>query len=389
MALTRAEIQEYLYQLSSKKGFLTEQEIEKCCDENDVDFFDIDKIMQFLIDRKVLIQDEAPVNDIEDEGYDRAQVDYNEIYEEALKRFPEQKYLIEELKRTLPPQRNEWQTLVPQAKQGNLFARNRIINMYARNLFRSAYNFCISYGSVLNNSFEDAIFGLLKALDSYDITSPIAFPGYYPYYVYGTMQRNYELLNSAYEIPNHHYQDLFQFLTPYKPFIEKYGIHDFLEYVPERKIIELKEKNLAVYKYLTDLIEYDFNKICYEAKIEELILYDNLHEQIMKTLQTLKPNEKEVIIKRFGLIDGNELTLEEVGQQLNVTRERIRQIESKALKKLRLPSNLKQLEGFYSPKISINEIGESIYTAVYSDIYTKTFCIKNTSEKNEFSNMAQ
>lgn len=116
MALTRAEIQEYLYQLSSKKGFLTEQEIEKCCDENDVDFFDIDKIMQFLIDRKVLIQDEAPVNDIEDEGYDRAQVYYNEIYEEALKRFPEQKYLIEELKRTLPPQRNEWQTLVPQAK---------------------------------------------------------------------------------------------------------------------------------------------------------------------------------------------------------------------------------------------------------------------------------
>ena len=143
MALTRAEIQEYLYQLSSKKGFLTEQEIEKCCDENDVDFFDIDKIMQFLIDRKVLIQDDTPpVNNIDDEGYDRAQVDYNEIYAKVLKQFPEQKYLIEELKKTLPPQRNEWQTLVPQAKQGNIFARNRIINSMGDCLKYTFSNVC-------------------------------------------------------------------------------------------------------------------------------------------------------------------------------------------------------------------------------------------------------
>jgi len=225
MALTRKEIQEYLYQLSSKKGFLTEQEIEKCCDENDVDLFDIDKIIQFLIDRKVLIQDENQINNPDDEeGYDRAQVDYDSIYKEILKRYPEQKYLIEGLKRTLPPLRNEWQTLVPQAKQGNLFARNRIISMYARNLFRSAYNFAISFGSDINNSFEDAVEGLIKALNSYDLTSPQPFPGYYPFYVYAAMQRNYEKLNTTYEIPNHHYQDMFSFLTTYKVLIEKHGI---------------------------------------------------------------------------------------------------------------------------------------------------------------------
>ena len=400
MALTRAEIQEYLYQLSSKKGFLTEQEIEKCCDENDVDFFDIDKIMQFLIDRKVLIQDEAPVNDIEDEGYDRAQVDYDEIYKEILKRYPEQNYLIAELKKTLPPQRNEWQTLVPQAKNGNMFARNRIISMYSRNLFRSAYNFSISFGSDINNSFEDAVEGLIKALNSYDITSPQPFPGYYPYYVYAAMQRNYEKNNAVYEIPNHHYQELFQFLTPNKSLIEKYGINNFLDYVPERKLIEFKEKNLYAYEYLQPLIALDFNRISYDDKIPEKASYESLRKLLNKLLDTLPQREHEILSLRYGLEDGNELTLEEVGQIYNLTRERIRQIESKALRRLRHPRRLSIIDGFsehatesvYLPE-SRTFIDQYYTRLLFDDIFTRVE-IDNTlnkfyPEENEFSDMSQ
>ena len=381
MALTRAEIQEYLYQLSSKKGFLTEQEIEKCCDENDVDFFDIDKIMQFLIDRKVLIQNEAPVNNLEDEGYDRAQVDYDEVYKEILKRYPEQKYLIAELKKTLPPQRNEWQTLVPQAKKGNLFARNRIISMYSRNLFRSAYNFSISFGSDINNSFEDAIEGLIKALNSYDLTSPQPFPGYYPFYVYASMQRNYEKIDSTYEIPNHHYQEMFSFLTTYKEIIEKHGIH-------------------KLFDYLRNSYEYDFNQILYYPKIEELNIYNDLRDSLDTLLNTLPEREKEIIKLRYGLIDGKELTLEELGKIFGVTRERIRQIESKALKRLRHPRRLNFLYGFYELKTELLysvESGE--FTSSLSrelmldDIFTRIELLdtngKNLFEQNEFSDMSQ
>lgn len=383
MALTRAEIQEYLYQLSSKKGFLTEQEIEKCCDENDVDFFDIDKIMQFLIDRKVLIQDEAPVNDIEDEGYDRAQVDYDEIYKEILKRYPEQKYLIAELKKTLPPQRNEWQTLVPQAKQGNLFARNRIITMYARNLFRSAYNFAISFGSDINNSFDDAVEGLIKALNSYDLTSPQPFPGYYPFYVYAAMQRNYEKLNTAYEIPNHHYQDMFSFLTAYKELIEKHGIHNLFTYVPERKLKELKEKNLSVYEYLHRNSEFDFNDILYYAKIEEIAIYESLKNALDQIFTTLPEREKTILKLRHGLVDGNEYTLEEVGQIYGLTRERIRQIEFKALRRLRHPRRLDYLNGFYESKNHL--------VLMLDDIFTRIDFLRSNDKRyfdeNEFSDM--
>jgi len=71
-----------------------------------------------------------------------------------------------------------------------------------------------------------------------------------------------------------------------------------------------------------------------------------LHEQIEKVLNTLNPREAMVLKMRYGLIDGKAKTLEEVGQYFNVTRERIRQIEVKALRKLRHPSRSKHLKVF-------------------------------------------
>ena len=71
-----------------------------------------------------------------------------------------------------------------------------------------------------------------------------------------------------------------------------------------------------------------------------------LKEQLAEVLETLTPREAKVLQLRFGLIDGRQRTLEEVGKEFNVTRERIRQIESKALRKLRHPSRSKKLKDF-------------------------------------------
>ena len=78
----------------------------------------------------------------------------------------------------------------------------------------------------------------------------------------------------------------------------------------------------------------------------ESIIDLNLGEQTRKVLATLTPREEKVLRMRFGIIDGCEHTLEEVGQDFEVTRERIRQIEAKALRKLRHPSRSKQLRSF-------------------------------------------
>ena len=71
-----------------------------------------------------------------------------------------------------------------------------------------------------------------------------------------------------------------------------------------------------------------------------------LKEQLADVLKTLTPREEKVLSLRFGLVDGNPKTLEEVGKEFNVTRERIRQIEAKALRKLRHPSRSKKLRDF-------------------------------------------
>ena len=79
---------------------------------------------------------------------------------------------------------------------------------------------------------------------------------------------------------------------------------------------------------------------------EEYATNEILKEEIRNVLKTLQPREQQVLELRFGLIDGTCYTLEEVGKKFNVTRERIRQIEAKALRKLRHPSRAKKLKDF-------------------------------------------
>ena len=79
---------------------------------------------------------------------------------------------------------------------------------------------------------------------------------------------------------------------------------------------------------------------------EDFTTNEILKEEIKSVLSTLQPREQQVLELRFGLIDGTSYTLEEVGRRFNVTRKRIRQIEAKALRKLRHPSRAKKLKDF-------------------------------------------
>ena len=90
-----------------------------------------------------------------------------------------------------------------------------------------------------------------------------------------------------------------------------------------------------------------------EGNLDEKITKTMLKEQLAEVLKTLTEREQEVLALRYGLFDGQEKTLEEVGMLFNVTRERIRQIEAKALRKLRHPSRSRKLKDYldYTPTI--------------------------------------
>ena len=92
---------------------------------------------------------------------------------------------------------------------------------------------------------------------------------------------------------------------------------------------------------MADVIEDESAKSPIEYTTQTL-----LREQLLAVIDTLTPREQEVIRQRYGLLDGKQKTLEEVGKEFSVTRERIRQIEAKALKKLKNPNRSKKLIDF-------------------------------------------
>ena len=116
-----------------------------------------------------------------------------------------------------------------------------------------------------------------------------------------------------------------------------------------RSILKMSQQPISLQSPVGDGDDAHFGDFLPDATAEnpaEMTAKDLLRDQIHSVLQTLTQREREVLDFRFGLTDGFSRTLEEVGKQFNVTRERIRQIEAKALRKLRHPTRLRRLQGF-------------------------------------------
>lgn len=208
--------------------------------------------------------------------------------------------------------------------------------MYMRSVFRQSYYFSKSYGCDFEDTFQNGILGLMKAIEAYDMTSAQTFPSYYSFYVLATMQRNYEKKNPIYTLPFHLYDNLFSFLSKYKNVIEKYGIDNFLDFVPETILRKQKNENPDIYKYLLPKVDYDFDKVIYYDSFENDIIYQEMHKAIKDVLLTIPLREREILQYRFGFSSAPK-TLEKIAEKFGLTRERIRQIEKKAIRRLCQP----------------------------------------------------
>lgn len=343
----KLEVEEYLLKEYKRKGFLLEDDIVDVCIENDLDVIEIEVLCDKLLDRNLIVRDSAgKIRDENDDSYvDRSHLDYEQLLDQIKAEYTNCAPLITEILSIVPPQSKEWQTLIGPAQSGNEYARERLIKMYLRTVMKQAYTFSKNNYCEFEDSFQDGVIGLMKAVEKYDITSPDNFSAYFTLWVMQSMQRYSSIRGTIMRYPVH-YRELLQNIVGRA--CELMEDDDFEEAV-ERAAAELFDS-----RYFADgiLIEHilPYVELSEELSIDdpcETILNSAIKDVISDVLSELQEKERDILELRYGLGGGRERTLEEVGEIYNVTRERIRQIETKALRKLRQSPRIERLKDFW------------------------------------------
>ena len=200
--------------------------------------------------------------------------------------------------------------------------------------------------------------GLMKAVDKFEYHRGYKFSTYATWWIRQAITRAIADQARTIRIPVHMIETINKLIRVSRSLVQEYGREPTSEEIADRmdfpvnkvrKILKIAQDPISLEtpvgeeedSHLGDFIE-DRNAV---SPVDAAINTD-LRERTESVLHTLTPREEQVIKLRFGMVDGSERTLEEVGQNFSVTRERIRQIEAKALRKLRHPSRCRTLEAF-------------------------------------------
>lgn len=356
-----------LLENGKKKGKLTLREMAEALSDINLDSDQLDKLYETLETMGIEIEGAETALELVDEDEQFEVEAVEEVNEEELEDpsmlaesfaidDPVRMYLKEIGKVDLLSPEEEVQ-LAERMARGDENAKKRLAEANLRLVVSIAKRY-VGRGMLFLDLIQEGNLGLIKAVEKFDCTKGFKFSTYATWWIRQAITRAIADQARTIRIPVHMVETINKVIRVSRQLLQELGHDPSPEEIAEemnmpvdrvRDILKIAQEPVSLEtpigeeedSHLGDFIPDDD-----APEPAEAASFTLLKEQLVEVLKTLTPREEKVLRLRFGIEDGRTRTLEEVGKEFNVTRERIRQIEAKALRKLRHPSRSKKLKDF-------------------------------------------
>ncbi len=348
-------IKRNLLEKGKKRGYLTFKEIAEALEGFEVTAEELEKTYDRFESEKIEL-----VEDMEKE-LEEIEVTKEELEDlsvpEGINIDDHVKMYLKEIGKVDLLTAEEETTLARRMSEGDEEAKKKLAEANLRLVVSIAKRY-VGRGMMFLDLIQEGNLGLIRAVDKFDYTKGYKFSTYATWWIRQAITRAIADQARTIRIPVHMVETINKLVRVSRQLVQELGREPTPEELAKglnmslekvREISKISQEPVSLEtpigeeedSHLGDFIPDDDAPAPSEAAS-----YVLLKEQLVDVLKTLTPREAKVLKLRFGLIDGRQRTLEEVGKEFNVTRERIRQIEAKALRKLRHPSRSKKLKDF-------------------------------------------
>lgn len=353
------ETQQGLLQKGKKKGSVTYKEIIEALQEYDLSSEAIDDFYEKLAHHGVdIIDEDAEVEPLESGNslkHNVEEVDAN-VLEGISVSDPVRMYLKEIGKIPLLTFEEEIE-LAKQMEQGKESAKRRLAEANLRLVVSIAKKY-VGRGMLFLDLIQEGNLGLIKAVEKFDYRKGYKFSTYATWWIRQAITRAIADQARTIRIPVHMVETINKLIRVSRHLVQELGREPTPEEIADemnisedrvREILKIAQEPVSLETPIGEEDDSHLGDFIEDQEVQapaDAAAFELLREQLEDVLDTLTPREEKVLRLRFGLDDGRSRTLEEVGQVFGVTRERIRQIEAKALRKLRHPMRSKRLKDY-------------------------------------------